>query len=326
MYQSLGSATLKTGETVDVGVITPPDLQYHDKLMKLLGHKGWEWVWQVEQGLDGSTDTLENRFYVARRDDELISNICTFEVDGVGILGHVWTPPEERRKGLCSRIFDAIMPHLKKRKVRLMLLGTGYDTPPYHIYRRYGFEGYYEGSGLMRWGSDDNFEKRYFRRSDNRVVKPSWSAWPRVNALVFEAEEYIKSIIYGKFYKDTFEDAWLYVLHSPATDQPVKAKLLESEKTGAITGCVIVAPDKRFPGTFLMDLYCHPKHVRDYGKLLDAVDRPGGKVVTYVEKTNRRKAGALKAAGFVREATLKDHLQTRDGFADLYLFARSADA
>ena len=326
MYQGLGDASLKDGETVEIGVFTPPvEREYRDSLHKLLGHKGWEWVWQIDLSLDGRTDTLENRFYVARRGDALISNVCTFESKGVGLLGHVWTPPEERRKGLCTRIFEKLMDDFRARGGGLMVLGTGFDTAPYHIYERFGFRGYHPGSGLMRYSTDDDFERKHFAPGAAKVVEPSWSAYPRIDLLAAEAEEYTKSIAWGKFHKTMLEDAWIYVMHGILETHNVSAALLESESTGAIVGYAWTVPDPRFPGTHLLDLYSHPNHPNGCAKLLGAMTWPGAKVTTYVEASLDVKVQALEGAGFTHEGTLVGHLVKKpDGdVADLVVYSRS---
>lgn len=323
MYQRLGDSVLKNGETVEVGVIMPPAPESAERLKKLLGHKGWEWVWQVGQSLDGRTDGLENRFYVARRGEVFVSNVCTFEKEGVGILGHVWTPPEERRKGLCNAIFEHLMADFRARKGRLMLLGTGYDTPPYHIYQKFAFVGYYEGSGQMRYAPDANFERKYFAKAPTRIVEPTWQEWPRVNALFAECEPYVKSFAYGKFYKAHAEDCYIYLQHAMGGDPRVSCKLLQSEKTGAIVGCAWVVPQHLIPHAMLLDVTCHPKHADGYAKLLAAMTWPDVKVVALVEAKKRVQAAALKAAGFAPAGSLKGLLPKRDGVvADIQVFAR----
>jgi hypothetical protein len=326
MYQRLGDVTLKNGETVEIGVITPPMSEFAERLKKLLGHKGWEWVWQVGLSVEGKTDDLENRFYVARRGPDpsgFISNVCTFEQKGVGILGHVWTPPEERRKGLCNAIFEKLMADFRARKGKLMLLGTGFDTPPYHIYQKFGFTGFYEGSGLMRFSEDPNFERKFFAKASTRIVEPTWSQWPLVNALFAECEEYVKSFAWGKFYKDHAEDCYIYLRHALVNDPRVSAKLLQSEKTGAIVGCAWVVTQKLFPKAMLLDLTCHPKHTDGYAKLLAAMSWPDIRVFAIVESKMHKKAAALKAAGFERAGTLRGTLPKHDGTkADVHFFAR----
>ena len=325
MYQLLGDSRLKTGESVEIGVFTSPVADpFADRLNRLLGHKGWEWVWQVGLSLKGETDDLENRFYVARRDDEIVSNVCTFETRGVGMLSHVWTPPEERRKGLCTRIFERLMDDYRARGGGLLLLGTGYDTPPYHIYRRFGFKGLYEGTGIMRYSTDDDFERKYFAAAETKVVEPTWAAWPKLNALFAEPEEFTKSVRYRRFFRNGAEDLHLWLLHEMGENDAVCVKLLESAVTGAVVGCAWTVPDTRFPGVYLLDLYCHPNHPDGYATLLGAMTWPAAKVTTFVEAGLDAKAAALEAAGFELEGTLKGQLVKRDGAADLWVYSRVA--
>jgi len=323
MYRPLGDARLKNDQHVEIGVITPPQPDRTQQLHHLLGHKGEEWVWQVDQSLAGNTDELENRFYVATDDaGRLVSNVCTFEVKGVGILGHVWTPLEERRKGLCTRIFEKLMDDFRSRGGGLMLLGTGFDTPPWHIYRRFGFVELFEGSGLMRYSTEDEFEAKYFAASETRLVDRSWSAWPRLNALAAEPEEYTKSLVWPRFFKNCFEDAYLWLIRAMNADDTIDAKLLESASTGAIVGYAWTVPGGGFPGVYLLDLYSHPNHPGGYAKLLDALEWPEDKITTFIEASLDAKASALQAAGFDCEGTLKNHLKKRDGAADVLVYSR----
>jgi GNAT superfamily N-acetyltransferase len=324
MYQRLCDAQVKTGETVEIGVITPVDPTWTGPLQKLLGHKGPEWLWQVNLALEGKTDALESRFYVARRGTALVSHIMTSEKDGIGLLGHVWTPVEERRKGLSSAILRALLDDFRARGGRTMLLNTGYDTPPWHIYKNFGFTEYCEGSGCMRYVVEANLERKYFARGASRVAEASWAAWPKLNLLVAEPEEFIKSIAYTKFHMDYVEDSYIYLMTERANNPKVSVRLLESDATGAVVGYTWAVPDKRFPGVFLLDLYTHPNHAGGYGPLLAAVQWPTAKVQCYVESGRRTKARALKAAGFSIEATLKGQIKKPSGFADLWVFSKDA--
>jgi GNAT superfamily N-acetyltransferase len=324
MYQRLCDAQVKTGETVEIAVITPVDPAWTGPLQKLLGHKGPEWLWQVNLSLEGKTDALESRFYVARRGDVLVSHICTFEKDGIGLLGHVWTPPEERRKGLSSAILRVLMDDFRARGGRTMLLNTHYDTPPWHIYRNFGFEAYCEGSGCMRYRIEPDLERKYFARGASSVVDASWAAWPRLNLLVAGPEEFVKSIAYSKFYMDYVEDAYIYLMTERANNPRVSVRLLESDSTAAVVGYAWVVPDKRFPEVFLLDLYSHPNHPAGYGPLLEAIRWPAAKVQCYVEAGRRTKARALKSVGFSLEATLKAQIKKPSGPADLWIFSKDA--
>ena len=97
MYQELGNIRLKTGEEAVAGVIVGPDLDWAERLERLLAHKGGVWNWQNSQAVRSEVG-IEARFYVLHRDGDPFANIASFELAGVGHFGHVWTKPEDRRK------------------------------------------------------------------------------------------------------------------------------------------------------------------------------------------------------------------------------------
>ena len=89
----------------------------------------------------------KTRFYLGVIEGEAVGNIMTVEHGGIGILGHVYTLPEQRRKGIASRIMAAQMKDFQERGGRTLTLGTGFDSPAYWIYQGYGFRSIVEGSG-----------------------------------------------------------------------------------------------------------------------------------------------------------------------------------
>ena len=63
MYQKLDTVTLRSGETVEAGVVTGPDPAWAERLVKLLWHKGDPWNWQNAQVLERDLG-LDVFFYV----------------------------------------------------------------------------------------------------------------------------------------------------------------------------------------------------------------------------------------------------------------------
>ena len=98
MIESLGPITLKNGEQVEASVVKGPDTAWAPHVGPLLLHKGEPWNWQVAQVLERHLD-LEPYFYILQRGDVPFANIMTIESNGLGIFGHVWTEPDDRRKG-----------------------------------------------------------------------------------------------------------------------------------------------------------------------------------------------------------------------------------
>lgn len=148
MYSSLRQVQLKTGELVEMGLVQAPDLEWAGRIEQLLGHKRDIWNWQNSRVLRSDTD-LDACYFLLHRDGVPLANIATFVHDGVGHLAHVWTVPEERRKGAASHLMDALMAQFRAREGKALLLGTGYDGPAYHLYRRHGFESVEDRSEFM---------------------------------------------------------------------------------------------------------------------------------------------------------------------------------
>ena len=101
MYEQLAAITLKDGEQVEVGCVEGPDLEWAERVEALLGHKGPLRLWQNAEVVRRELG-IEGRFYLLHRQGEPLANIMTVAHKGVGYLGHVWTRPEDRRKGACD--------------------------------------------------------------------------------------------------------------------------------------------------------------------------------------------------------------------------------
>ena len=179
MYHQLDRITLKSGEVVQAGVVQGPDLDWAERVETLLSHKGSSWRWGNEQVLRTETG-LDVFFYLLHRDGDPFANIMTIEYRGVGLLGHVYTRPEDRRQGAAMQLMACLMGHFRQRGGQALFLGTGYDTPPYHIYRVNGFAGVELESGYMDYysTSQDEFEGAYFAPGSTAIEPVGWLHWP----------------------------------------------------------------------------------------------------------------------------------------------------
>src|SRR5688500_1900224 len=104
MYTPLGSETLKTGERMEIGVVQGPDPEWLPRVVPFLGHKGPDTRVHIRRSLEEPLDALQTRYYVGCVDGEVISQIMVVGDRGAGILGHVYTDPDHRRKGACAAI------------------------------------------------------------------------------------------------------------------------------------------------------------------------------------------------------------------------------
>ena len=124
MYEKLGEITLKTNECMEVGVISVPDETHAEEIKKFLGHKPGNFKWHIDRCVTESLDALETRFYVGKIEGNIITNIMTVEHDGIGILGHVFTLPDQRRKGACKGVMAYQMDEFRQRNGRALYLGN----------------------------------------------------------------------------------------------------------------------------------------------------------------------------------------------------------
>ncbi len=327
MYTKLSDVKLKTDETMQIGLVLAPDEEYADRMMDVLNHKGEPWLSHVEKALKGEITDLETRFYIGQLDGQVISNVMTVEFNRTGILGHVFTRPEHRRKWACTLIMDQQMEDFKRRGGGILLLGTGYDSPAYWIYHSHGFRSVTEGSGFMRFSTESDFEASHFAAGDVRVVDVEWKHWPLMNVLTsVPGDEVLRSLSFNLYGIGNFEGGFLYFIQSLERNESRRAKLMEST-SGAVVGCATLGHDSRWRDrTYLLDIFLHPNFVSHYGLLVNALELPEGKVQCYVDaRSPAEKTAALEHAGFKREAVLEDQFIYGSEWLDVYIYSRFID-
>jgi len=107
-------------------------------LHALLGHKGEPWLtdilWRMENA-DGDS------FAVAFRGEEAVASVWLGRSLGcpeVGLLGHVFTAPEHRRRGLAGRLLELVLEGFDRSGGRWVRLTTG-NAAAARLYERTGF-------------------------------------------------------------------------------------------------------------------------------------------------------------------------------------------
>ncbi|MDE0086064.1 MAG: GNAT family N-acetyltransferase [Candidatus Poribacteria bacterium] len=324
MYKKLGNTVLKTGENMEVGVITAPDERHAEEVKQFLGHKGGNWEWHIEQCVTESLDELETRFYVGKIDGNIITNIMTVEHEGIGILGHVFTLPEQRRKGACKGVMAYQMEHFRQRNGRALYLGTGYNGHPYRIYHSFGFESVYPESGFMKYHVNENFEERYFAPASVQPKLVEWHDWPKLTVLSGIVEwDILRSLKWSVYGPTNFEGGFLSFKHTLETNDAYDdAKLLVTE-SGAIVGWATVNRDVRWrPAIAVLDLFFHPNFAESVPVLISALQFPELKVQCYVDDTAKKKAEVLEAVGFACEGRFKNQFTYNGEHHDVLVFGR----
>ncbi|RKY02012.1 hypothetical protein DRP77_08610 [Candidatus Poribacteria bacterium] len=323
MYRRLGEARLKTGEVMEVGVVEAPDEEHAPGIASLLAHKPPIFKWHIERSLREELDQLETRFYIGKLGDEVIANVMTVEHLGVGILGHVFTRPDHRRKGACTAVMSRLMEDFRGRGGRALYLGTGYDSPPYWIYHSFGFRSVVPGSGFMRYFTSPDFEESWFAPSDVRVKEVEWHDWGKMTALTGIVEgDWLRSVVLPIYGPTNFEGGFLGLKKELEEGKRFReVKLMESKGTGATVGFAILADDPRWKGDVcLLDLFVHPNFWEEADELLDSLNLPDKKVQCYADSRSKRKIDLLLGRGFEEEGVMKGQISKGRERLDVLIF------
>ena len=324
MHRKLGETRLKTGEKMEIYVVSAPDEEYESGVLSLLRHKGEIWQWHMKAAFRGETGRLESRFYLGIVDGRIISNVSTWEHGPTGILAHVFTVEDQRRKGACKALMAALMEDFLHRGGKILTLGIGYDSPPYHIYKSFGFRSMTEGSGSMRYDADSTFEEELFSGGNVRPRRLEWQDWSTLNVLfAVQDGNYLRSLSHSIFGPTSYEGHFLQDLKG-RLDGSWQANLLESEK-GCIVGYSTLIPDSRWRNqVWLLDLFLHPRFESHAISLLEAMDWPKEKVQCYVEANLSWKIYALTKLGFHKEATFLKQIRKGDEDVDVLVMEHPA--
>ena len=315
MYTDLGTITLRSGARVQAGIVRGPDGDWAARVAPMLRHKGEPWNWQIESLLTRELD-LEARFYILHRDGAPFANVMTVERHGVGIFGHVWTDPADRRQGASTRLIELQMADFGARNGRALYLGTGYDSPAYHIYTRFGFRSVEPGSGYMAYYADDAaaFDDAFFASGPMAVEPLDWRHWPLLQPLCLgDAPALVRNAgmqIIGRVIAEGEPMPSLQQNEARATTgEPPAAVVLVNTETGSVFGLASAVEHPLWLGKTLVDLYCHADAWSAAPALLDALALPAdADLVTYCDDGAPQQT-FLSAHGFRRVASLPHWLR-----------------
>lgn len=310
MYVEMGSVTLRTGERVTAAVVHAPDLDWAARLEALLEHKGAPWTWENSELLR-TESTLDARFFVLHRDGKPFANIMLVSRGGVALLGHVWTDAADRGTGASSLLMERVLADFRGHDGRAIFLGTVFDTLPWHYYRRRGFLPVEPGSGYMAWYRErETFEESWFNASTTTIEPLRWCHWPATAPLFLTADGGIARLVASPLFgRASSEDPLLPILRQLGVTRPsgpsAAAHVLRAAGSAAILGFASRMPDPLWPGTDIIDLFCHRTCWRRSPDLLGAI-RIGAapRMIAYCDPSQLEKRRALEHEGFREEARL----------------------
>jgi GNAT superfamily N-acetyltransferase len=301
MYRKIEDVAARDGASWEMGVITAPAPDFLAEMSAFYMHKGELWLWTVEASLGGEWDGVTARFYVASVAGRVVASVMVNENWGVGEVAHVYTVPEQRGRGLCSRLMREAVEDFDRRGGRVLYLGTGYDSTAYHIYSRCGFRSVTPESGLMLRTKSLDVEADLFAPAETRVVHAAWRHYPLMNALSMTPSGGMRSRLLqptrAAYGPSMFEWAFL-VLLDQALARRVEFRVLEVAGR-CVAGWGTLAPRWGVGGDgWLLDFHVHPRFAADADRLIEALPARPGLTCAYVTSQFPEKANLLRRHGF----------------------------
>ncbi len=152
METDLGAVRLPDGTVLERIAVDGPDATWKPRFLSLFGHKAPVYLGHVRYALDGPLEGLSTCFAVGCVAGVPVTAAMVAGAHGAGILGHVYTVPDWRRRGAASALFRALMPLCAARGYRVLTLGTNPDGHARHLYETFGFSALTPTAGSMLWG------------------------------------------------------------------------------------------------------------------------------------------------------------------------------
>lgn len=334
MYHPLTKVTLRDGESVELGRVRGPDLQWAGRIETLLAHKEPLYKWQ-NSSLVREDLNLDADFYLLHRDGDPLANVMTVQHRHAGFLGHVWTRPEDRRKGAAAHLIETVMRDTRARGGQALFLSTEFGGAACHLYADHGFRSIEEGSGHMAWFAEDEhaFYQRYFGPEETELREIRWCDWPASAALFLGGFPVtVRSLgmqLLGRISTEgPFLDWFWREQQLGKQGHPPRGKVLACPGTGAVAGLAHWSWDPQWPATCLLDFFCHPAHGSATHRLLDGIALPpADRCIACCDADDRDKAAILAERDFRRTAVLprrvaKDHGRGR--FIDVEIWERNS--
>jgi GNAT superfamily N-acetyltransferase len=305
--------------------VASPEPAWVDRILPFLDHKGALWLEPMRRAYTEGLDNLTiNDFLGVLDSGEVVGNITTVECHGVAILQHVFTPPQHRRKGIATHLMRGLCGDFTSRGGRAMSLGTGYDTPPYHIYAGFGFHGRGD-SGKMTWLPDADFPQTYFAPAPASIRETCWGDWPRLEALyATEGQWQLKGYWFHQFGHTGYESQYPELREAMDKGEVSQVKVMETP-AGAVVGHAFLAGQPAWKNRVLvLDLMVHASFHDRLGELLATVEFPAGhKVQAFCDAGAEAKMAALEAAGFSREGLFSRQMEDENHqLVDVVVYGR----
>jgi GNAT superfamily N-acetyltransferase len=338
MIELLGSIKIKTGEIMNVKVITPPaEEEYAEKLCRFLEHKRASFR-DIKQRLRGDySNYCVDKYFIGEIDGNIVSQLWygyASSGSGIGNFGHVYTEPKHRKKGITNELMKFFLEDFNNSTAEAVFCSTG--TPwVAKIYLGYGFQTIIDGAKkgpLMLLKKDDErsfeeIEKIYFSAGqDVEVVSGTMQYRHDIDKMLADSL-FFRNIqwnrISASFHASTYRDA--YYLTEDGKGIIAVAKNSDGKVVGWAfalnTGSDLEEKSKAF------DFVIHPNYKEKKRQLIDGTlkiaSRNGvERVFSYVPEVEEGKIENLIQAGFKIIATIPQYCSINNRASDVMILKK----
>lgn len=316
--------TLKTGEELVIQVQEPP-----------MGN----WAEQVGCWREVREDLLGGAFkpwlltpYFLGLIDGVVAGSMSYyapaDIRDLGVVEFVRTEEQHRQKGIASLLMGELIQRFRKDGGKALYLCT---TNPIagHLYERHGF--WYKVGDGMRYLSPEaqDFDKTYWTFCGQaRIREATWGDLPRLSALYNEPRWQLKDYLTQTFAKMRYESHFV--------------KLMRRIEDGRGGFLVLENPEHRVVGAAVFERLntFFEQHVATlsfcviptyFGQAIDLLNATVEKAQSLSIRTLQMPIAACdedqielaEAAGFTKEAQLKDRLRTEQGWMDILIYTQT---
>ncbi len=280
-------------EAAELATWSGLDAHKQASLRGLLGHKGRPWLDHVEDyfafGRSEVFAGLQWRFHVALVEGKPVASVCVWKGNHTGLLGHVYTHPEHRGRGLARRLMQSALEDFERNNGRALYLNTEADSFQERFYASVGFLPVGNSSGSM---------VREFRPVERGNKNPTvremkWSDWPALNAFALSAAANGMSWLAGGVcFPTSIEHSFLRLVYRSAQGAPQARIHIIDSGEGKIEGFGSLTDARRAicshpEDNHILDVCVPPAHSGLKRKLLSRACAGINEAVTHYTPSER---------------------------------------
>ncbi|MBX3729954.1 MAG: GNAT family N-acetyltransferase [Candidatus Sumerlaeia bacterium] len=293
------------------------DPRFVESVRGLLGHKGTPWLDHIDDyltnGREGHLEGLEWRFHLAEIGGRPVANICLWEHRGVALLGHVYTMPEFRRRGLARALFDHLHDEFHQRGGLLIQLNTHPGTHQHAFYASLGYEPLRQAAGSM---------VRVFaeqRTEPDSEVEPmpfEWRHWPTLHLFFLEeGRPFVRSVGMNAYGPAALEGRLLGAFYREGLARARRRAWVVEAAGQRVVGFASILPDRSFGGAGrfrVFDLFVEAFHRRLEPALIRRVLEGVREGLVWYREVRTNETVDPRTFGFVPTGVVPDAGDGRD--------------